>query len=251
MNLLYIKRKWAFIPCHQLFIAHILRISMEFKVKILKIEPAAFNVLRITTEKPSGFSFTPGQATDMSINAAELKDKKSAFTFTCLPEYNYLEFTIKIYEDHENGVTQHFRELRSGDELIISEPFGAIRYSGPGVFLAGGAGVTPFISILRMLRKQNSLKGNTLILSNKTSNDIINEEELRQMQKEGLSLTLILTREQNKKYIYGRITEEYLRENIASINKQFYVCGPVTFVGEIQFFLKKLGVSAQSIVFEK
>jgi ferredoxin-NADP reductase len=48
---------------------------------------------------------------------------------------------------------------------------GAIEYKGEGVFIAGGAGVTPFIAILRQLQAEN--KTTTNYFTNKTANDII------------------------------------------------------------------------------
>src|SRR5205085_10674374 len=96
------------------------------------------------------------------------KNELRPFTFTGLGNAETLEFTIKIYNDHA-GVTNMLGKLNSGAELILHNVFGAIQYKGPGVFLAGGAGVTPFIAILRHLYKHHQLTGNKLIFSNKTS----------------------------------------------------------------------------------
>ncbi|MEO8414268.1 MAG: flavodoxin reductase, partial [Ginsengibacter sp.] len=79
-----------------------------------------------------------------------MAEEKRPFTFTSLNENPYLEFTIKRYEDH-HGITDKMHQLMPGDELIISDVWGAIEYKGPGYFIAGGAGITPFISILRQL----------------------------------------------------------------------------------------------------
>ncbi len=114
----------------------------DHKVKIISIENAAHNVRSLKFEKPKGFIFTPGQAADVSINKPNYNNEKRPFTFTCLNEWDYLEFTIKIYNDH-NGVTKEIDSLKTGDELIISDPWGAIQYKGEGTFIAGGAGVIP------------------------------------------------------------------------------------------------------------
>src|SRR4051812_7295035 len=108
------------------------------------------DVKRFTVEKPRGCSFKAGQATDVSINKPEWKDEKHPFTFTSLNSWKELEFTIKIYREH-NGMTNQLEKLQVGDELIIGDVWGAITYSGEGVFIAGGAGITPFIAILRQL----------------------------------------------------------------------------------------------------
>src|SRR4051812_34119935 len=136
-------------------------------VKILQSHFITHDVKRFVIEKPEGYDFIPGQATDVSINLPEWKDQLRPFTFTCLREESYLEFMIKIYKDHE-GVTNMLGRTNAGAELILHDVFGAIQYKGPGVFIAAGAGITPFTSILRSLHKDKQLTGNKLIYSNKT-----------------------------------------------------------------------------------
>ena len=219
-------------------------------VKVLKTEMVTHNVKRFQLEKPKKYNFTQGQATDISINKPEFKDRKNPFTFTSQPEDNYLEFTIKMYPEREEGMTKHLKDIKKGDTLILHEVFGAIHYQGKGVFIAGGAGITPFISILRMLRKRGELKGNTLIFSNKTEKDIILKEEFDEMAKEGLKVIYTLTGENNPKYDNKRIDEEYLKSKIENFNQHFYICGPIRMVGELQHILRKLGADSDSIVIE-
>src|ERR1700749_1216182 len=153
---------------------------MEHIVKITSITPLTHNVRQYNFEKPKGFHFNPGQATDVSINEPKWKDELRPFTFTCLNDAAYLQFTIKSYTDHD-GVTKRLGELNVGDELIIRDVWGAIEYKGPGYFIAGGAGITPFLAILRQLNKDGKLADNKLFFSNKTDQDIICEDELKGM----------------------------------------------------------------------
>ncbi|HEY2727709.1 MAG TPA: flavodoxin reductase, partial [Parafilimonas sp.] len=73
-------------------------------VAVKEIIPRTHNVKTFRVTKPGGFTFTPGQATDLSLNKEGWKDNKHPFTFTCLPDDDYLEFTIKMYEN-PNGLT--------------------------------------------------------------------------------------------------------------------------------------------------
>ena len=143
----------------------------KFIVKILDIENVTHDVKRFKIEKPKGYEFTPGQATEVSINKESWKNKKRAFTFTCLNNEKNLEFSIKIYQ--RGGVTEEIGRAKIGDELEIGEPWGVIHYKNSGVFIAGGAGITPFIAIFRELNRKGKLKGNTLIFSNTTVKDIL------------------------------------------------------------------------------
>ena len=111
-------------------------------------------MLQIIIEKSAGFNFTPGQATEIAINKEKWQNEGRPFTFTSLPDDDHLEFTIKTYPERK-GVTNELLTLKAGDELILRDIFGAIEYKGEGIFIAGGAGVTPFISIFRNLKSKN------------------------------------------------------------------------------------------------
>lgn len=220
----------------------------EHIVKILEADYVTHDVRRFRVEKPDGYSFTPGQATEVAINKPDLKNERRPFTFTGLNDYDYLEFTIKTYQDH-NGVTNALRELNKGDELLIHNVWGAIHYKGPGVFIAGGAGVTPFIAIFRQLFKDGKIDSNKLIFSNKTEKDIILKDEFEKML--GKNFYNTLTQEKSNKYDNRRIDENFLKEQIKDFSQNFYVCGPDKFVQDIQTILANLGAKPESVVFEE
>ncbi len=224
--------------------------SEEFIVKIKLVEDVTYDVKRFVVGKPDGYSFIPGQATLVSINKPGLKDKKSPFTFTSQPVEKVLEFTIKKYPEHD-GMTKAIHELKPGDEVIIRKPFGTIKYQGKGVFIAGGAGVTPFVAILRMLQEKSKLKGNKLIFSNKTQKDIILEQEFRSMFNDSPEdLIFTLTREEKEGYETGRIDKEFLQKHVADFSQKFYVCGPPKFVKVIKQHLESLGADENQLIFE-
>jgi len=217
-------------------------------VKIISIEPVTHDVKRFTIQKPEDYKFRPGQATEVSINTPELKNEKRPFTFTSLNGDEYLEFTIKIYDSH-NGVTKELGKLKQGDEFIIRDVWGAIEYKGEGVFIAGGAGVTPFIAILRQLSKENKISNNKLIFTNKTENDIILKKEFNEML--GKNFINTLTDEKKDAYENRMIDIDFLKEKIDNFKQHFYVCGPPSFVVAISKALTSLGAKTDAVVFEK
>lgn len=224
---------------------------MAYKSKILFKEFVTHDVKRFIIEKPSGFTFVPGQATNISLNQPEWIGKKRDFTFTSKNEDLVLEFTIKGYPDH-NGVTKELQASNPGTELLLEDPFGTIHYKGAGIFLAAGAGITPFIAILRHLRDTNALKGNTLIFSNKEKKDIILEKEFRDMFKaDDAKVVFVLSREEVTGYEFGRIDETLLKKHVLDMHKNFYLCGPDAFVAAMKELVVKLDGSPESIVFEE
>jgi hypothetical protein len=220
----------------------------NYIVKIIAIEPVTHDVKRVIVQKPTGYKFSPGQATEVSINTPAFKDEKRPFTFTGLNDSEHLEFTIKIYGSH-NGVTEELGKLEHGDELIIHDTWGAIEYKGEGVFIAGGAGVTPFIAILRQLHAENKIANNKLIFTNKTESDIILKKEFDKVLGENFINTL--TDEKKDGYENRMIDHTFLKEKITDFNQHFYVCGPPSFVEAISKALTSLGAKPDAVVFEK
>ncbi|GAC1310893.1 MAG: hypothetical protein NVSMB24_29100 [Mucilaginibacter sp.] len=217
-------------------------------VKVLKTEFVTHNVKRFTLEKPAGYTFVSGQATDVSINKPGLEDELRPFTFTCVNSDDHLEFTIKIYKGH-NGITEKLLDVNTGDELIIHEVFGAIAYQGAGLFIAGGAGITPFISIFRQLRLENKLTGNTLLFANRTEEDIIPKDELDEMfgtNRVDILSNPLLPGKQGK-----HIDKDILRPFLNSKDKYCYVCGPDEFTSAMIDDLTELGVAKDHIVIEQ
>jgi ferredoxin-NADP reductase len=221
---------------------------MEHVIKIKNITRLTHDVKRFQCERPGGYHFVSGQATEVSINKEGWKQEKRPFTFTSLNDSPDLEFVIKIYEDH-NGVTNALNKLTPGDELIVDDVWGAIEYKGTGYFIAGGAGITPFISILRQLKKEGNLAGNKLLFSNKTDDDIILEEELTSLL--GQNAIYTITDELSKRHYNGLINEQFLKTHIDDFKKHFYLCGPPKMVSALHDCLTKLGASPEAVVFEK
>jgi len=219
----------------------------EHIVKIRSVKNVTHDVLRFTLDKPPGYNFVPGQATEVAINKDEWKEERRPFTFTCLPGDSHLEFTIKTYPSH-NGVTNALRQLKPGDELLLHDVWGAISYKGEGVFIAGGAGVTPFIAIFRDLNAKKQIGSNVLIFANKTRADIIDESDFRKML--GGGFINILADEKVEGYAHGMVNEEFLKKNVKNFTQQFYVCGPPTMMDAVLGQLNKLGVGENAITVE-
>jgi ferredoxin-NADP reductase len=216
-------------------------------VKIKSIDFITHDVLQIVTEKPQNFTFTPGQATDISINKEGWQNENRPFTFTSLPHSDFLQFTIKTYPAR-NGVTAELLTLKKNDELILHDVFGTISYKEEGVFIAGGAGVTPFICIFRHLQSKNETGFNKLIFANKTKGDIILENEFKKLF--GKNFINILSDEKAEGYAYGQITESFLKAYVSESTKNVYICGPPPMIDALEKQLSGLGVKKSAIIKE-
>ncbi len=221
---------------------------MEYEVSLLMSEFVTHDVKRFIVSKPDGFSFTPGEGVELAIDEPAWRNKPRPFTPTSLTGERVIEFTIKGYPQHE-GVTRALHGLAPGARLRMSKPFGTIWYRGPGTFIAGGAGITPFIAILRELAHKGELAGHGLIFANKTPADIICEKELR--HDLGDRCHFICTDSKAPGYEHRRIDAAYLRETLDDFGQHFYLCGPPGFMDAVTESLKGLGANPQALVFEQ
>lgn len=218
-------------------------------VKVLATAFVTHNVKRFTVERPGGYNFTSGQATDVSINKPGMEDNLHPFTFTSLAsEKDHLEFTIKIYKGN-NGMTEKLLDIKPGDELILHEVFGAITYKGPGIFIAGGAGITPFISILRQLRHDNRLTGQVLLFANHTEQDVILKDELDGML--GQNHIDVITDPASPGAYGSRIDKSLIKKHLTAKTEYAYVCGPDGFVADMKKYLLELGLKEEQVVIEQ
>jgi ferredoxin-NADP reductase len=219
-------------------------------VKIIEIADVTRNVRRYRLEKPAGYAFQPGQATDVSLDEEGWRDKKHPFTFTGLVGEPYLEFTIKSYfATGGDGMTERLYGYKPGQHLVVRDVWGTITYKGPGTFIAGGAGVTPFIAILRDLQHRGQLAGHTLIVSDRTEADIILRDEFEKMP--GLKIIWTVTDDASSKLLHDRIDGTFLNRHITDWRQNFYLCGPDDMVKELRGTLQQLGASVENVTWEK
>lgn len=224
---------------------------MQQVVKILGISDVTHNVRRYEVEKPDGYSYEPGQATELSLDEDGWRDKKHPFTFTSLPDAETLEFTIKSYfQTGGDGMTERLYSYEPGQSLVLRDSWGTITYKGPGTFIAGGAGVTPFIAILRHLARKEALGGHRLIASHRTGRDIILRDEFEAMA--GLSTLWTVTGEPDADGVeHDRIDADFLRRHVTDFSQNFYLCGPDPMVEELRATLAGLGARAEALTWEK
>ena len=216
-------------------------------VKIVSIGHLTHDVLKIVAERPASLEYVPGQAADISINKPGWEKELRPFTFTSLPGEEYIEFTTKTYPSHK-GVTQQLLSLRPGDELIIHGVFGDIAYKGEGIFVAGGAGITPFIAIFKQLEKENRIGNNKLIFANKTKADIILEDRFHKLLSG--NFINVLSDEEIAGYTHGYITADLIRKQTSGHTQYYYLCGPPPMMEAVEKYLSQLNVAEDFIVKE-
>lgn len=221
---------------------------MAYPTRLLMSGFVTHDTRRFVLERPEGLDFEPGQGVELTIERDPWRGEGHPFTPTCLPQDQVLELTIKRYPESD-GFTVALHDLEPGAPLTVSDAFGTITYQGPGVFIGAGAGITPFLAILRRLAHDGALDGHDLLFSNKSEADLICGAELRHYLGERAVFTF--TRENQPGHTGRRIDAEFLREHIDDFDRFFYVCGPPAFVEDVKRELVTLGADPDRLVYER
>ncbi|MBL0127852.1 MAG: flavodoxin reductase [Flavobacteriales bacterium] len=217
---------------------------MEHEVELLNKEQVTHDVVRLTMQRPEGYRFIAGQAIEFGLDRPGMQGKRSPFTLTGLDSDEHLTLMIKCYPQH-HGMTERIAQLKVGDRIIISDAWDTVKLQGPGVFVAGGTGMTPFIAILRQKKVDRTLAGNTLFFFNKKREDVFLEDELKSLL--GPEFHSVLSEEEAPGHLHGMVSAELFKQHLRDADRPFYVCGPEGFVKAVQGALTSLGVQEKML----
>jgi predicted ferric reductase len=223
----------------------------KFYVQGVKNETKDTFTLTLKSEKT--FLFKAGQFCFLRLN----KDKLYArhpFTISSSPKEDELRFTVKLA-----GIfTKALSGLKRGEEIMVDGPFGVFMIEDGDkdlVFVAGGVGITPFMSMIRDKIKNNKTQNIVLLYGSKTKEDIIFKELLDNIKKDWFKKVYILSDDhsfsETCEYETGYINEEIIKKYVKNINNSlFYICGPEFMKNSLKETLNKLGVNKRNIIAE-
>ncbi len=223
--------------------------SNKLIVKEIKWETHDVFTLKLKTNKK--LLFKPGQFCFLRLN----KDKLYArhpFTISSSPSEDTLNFTMKI----TGKFTKIASQLKEGEEVIVDGPFGIFSIEDKNkdlIFIVGGVGVTPFMSMIRNQLDSNKQQNITLLYCIKTREDIIFKYELDKINASWFKKVFILSKEKtsDKGYECGHITTESIRKHVKDVkNSLFYVCGPEPMKNEVVKILRSMGIKKKYIKIE-
>ena len=213
-------------------------------------------VLRLI--EPKEIKFFPGQYIDITIPGTEVTRSFSMANTTCRDD-GRLEFVIKVYPDgHFSTVLDN--QLAVGDRLDLSGPFGVftLRESPDAdlIFLGGGAGMAPILSLLRSMSERGLSRKATFYYGARTRKDLCFEDELRALEASlpGFRYVPALSdpgEDQDWTGEVGMITDVVKSHERDLAKAHAYVCGPPPMVEAAIPLLGQLGVPEKRIYYDK
>lgn len=215
-------------------------------------------IIKFTPKDGKPVNFDPGMfMMIIGVDAKGIRYTARAFSIASDPSTPEVEFmVIKEPRHGEHIGRSHFVDANIGDTFILKGPNGQFRFD-PGtdkkvIFIAGGTGLAPFISMLRHIKVTDSRSDVILMYSARYPTEIIRKGELNSYISDlGIKLVVTVTRPQpgdGWSGQTGHVDKVMVGKYAPDINERTaYICGPLEFVKAAKDALAALGLPAERI----
>jgi predicted ferric reductase len=227
----------------------IYKIKNAFSGKFIidKITKENEDIYTVTLKAPKKIKYIAGQFAFLRINKKDIYTRHP-FTFSSSPNEENVSFTIK-----KSGLfTKTVETLDVGCEIKFDGPFGKFTpdYKKDLVLIAGGVGITPFISIIKDRLYKDKNQNIILLYAVRNEKDLIFKKFFDSINKNWFKVIYILSAETNDKYYHGYIDENLIKENVKNIDSLFYICGPEPMKKSLINIIKNSGFNKKNIFSE-
>ena len=235
---------------------------MNYKYYIKKISQPAADAVVLDLADSSGapvFDFKSGQYVMISYadEKGRLKDKH-AFSLASSPaEKGFIRLGIRVGGPFTQGLTK----LKEGDLVFVNGPFGNFVFDEKKypdlVLLAGGIGITPFMSTIRYVNDQKLPNKITLLYSSRSFAGTLFYDEIEWLKNGNSNIRAlysvtdgnILTG--HKDIIGETLNQKIINDFVGSVkDKTFFICGPLPFMRAMKSNLLDLGARETQIKME-
>ena len=204
------------------------------------------------------FQYVSGQYAGITLDAAQPDEKGNVRAFSLASSPTEKGKLIVAARQRKSTFKQAFFELKEGDTVKVSGPFGRLalheNYHREAVMLCGGIGITPLRSMLVYATDEKLPLKITLFYSNRTPEEIAFKSELYELQRRNKNLNVVymITRPDETALSWsgriGRIDSELVKEYVGDMKEAvFYICGPSAMVKEMLDILSVFSIPVERI----
>jgi predicted ferric reductase len=212
---------------------------------VKEVKNKGANIVEISlTPKKNRLDLKPGQFAYFSLRSKSVSSEPHPFSFSSAPESDELRFAAKRSGDFTNELDK----VAAGDEAAVFGPYGKffseLDPDAENVFIAGGIGATPFLSLVRSKIK---LPKTVFFYCANSALDAVFDAELKKISDAPGSFRYFLHESDRRGHINADIVEKHAN---GVKNKKFYLCGPAMMMENITDGLIRKGVPRGDIHFE-
>lgn len=227
-------------------VAELTRLTSDIWSLALDVDPAA------------GFVYQAGQYVDIVIPGS---DAVRSFSMASVPSQpNRLEFMIRHYPGGRFAGMFADGTLSVGDPLEVKGPFGTFtlrdRPGRPLVFIGGGAGMAPIVSLLRSRHEAGCSRPSIFFYGARTTGDLFHVEQLERFERELAEFRFVPALSDDEPGVgwageVGFVTDVLARSQTDLNNADVYLCGPPPMVDAAMELLAAQGVEDEHIYIDK
>jgi predicted ferric reductase len=200
------------------------------------------------------FDYKPGQFLIVNLIRDGRVSEPHPFTISSSPTQDRLSISVKAV----GNFTATIGDTKTSDRAYIDAPYGVFSFLHHDaqnlVFILGGIGITPCMSMLRYIYDEKLDRNVTLIWGNKSERDITFRDELERMAAEMPSLRTVhvMAHQEDWPGEKGYVTTETLIKYVGDVpNPQVFLCGPPIMMTKLLESLRELGVPKKRIHYER
>lgn len=210
------------------------------------------------TDPTRPLAYQPGQYASISFLKNGRATPARCFSIASSPtEQHVLQFAMRVKGHYTTSVTKH---VKPGDIINVGGPYGGFIFNvvrdQAAVFLAGGIGIAPFMSMVRYASRLKLENDIILFYSCRSSDDVAFADELMHLEKINPHLHVIfvigegpLHRFAGHRAVNGMLNDEMVNQVLAGRYDpySFFICGPPPFMDAMQKALLARGVHRKDI----
>ncbi len=211
-------------------------------------EEVAAGTMAFHLSKPAGFLFKPGQSVTLSLiePPAEANSTQRIFSLVSAPFEDGLTVATRMREG--SAYKRALKALPPGARIKLKGPRGLMTLhedrSRAAVFIAGGIGITPFMSMLRQAAHDRLVQRLFLICSNRRPQDTPFLAELKALVRENDQFRLLARMTEQEGFVDGDTIRRFAGNATAPV---YYLAGPPAMVDAMQAVLRRADVSDQDV----
>lgn len=222
--------------------------STYYDVKLLTQRPVAEGTAEFVIEKPEGFTYRAGQFGDIVLpreDGSEDSGNKHGFSFVSAPCEPNLRMATRM---RGTPFKQAIAKLPVNADIKLIATFGDFTLHKnekvPAVFVIGGIGITPVVSMVSQATEDGLQHSITVIYANRTPAQAAYLEELQALAERNANFTFVPVFTADS----GHVNADTLRRNVPDISgSKYYLSGPDGMVKAMRSLLIDVGADEDNI----